>query len=77
MKYVKASSSLRGNKMKMGWPRAWQISTSKVTAVRGGDDRPYEYQLDDKERWVSHDRLKRVYGEEDPPAATLQDRDFF
>eukprot|EP01046_Picozoa_sp_COSAG06_P048486 COSAG06_NODE_7260_length_2566_cov_206.737738_2_plen_484_part_00 len=77
MKYVKASSSLRGNKMKMGWPRAWQISTSKVTAVRGGDDRPYEYQLDDKDRWVSHDRLKRVYGEVDPPAATLQDRDFF
>jgi len=77
MKYVKASSSLRGNKLKMGWPRAWQITTSKVTAVRGGGDRPYEYQLDDKERWVSHDRLKRVYGEEDPPPATLQDRDYF
>ena len=32
---------------------------------------------DDKDRWVSHDRLKRVYGEEDPPAATLLDRDYF
>ena len=77
MKYVKASSSLRGNKLKMGWPRAWQITTSKVTAVRGGGDRPFEYQLDDRDRWVSHDRLKRVYGEEDPPAATLQDRDYY
>jgi hypothetical protein len=40
-------------------------------------DRSFEYQLDDKERWVSHDRLKRVYGEEDPPPATLQDRDHY
>ena len=31
MKYVKASSSLRGNKLKMGWPRAWQITLPPTT----------------------------------------------
>jgi hypothetical protein len=80
MKYVKAKSSLRGNKLKMGWPRAWKIYPSRVTDRRGGTDgRPYEYLLDNGARWISHDRLKKVYidPEEDPPPETQQDRDYF
>ena len=43
MKYVKSKTSLRGNKLKMEWPRAWKINPATVTDRRGGNDRPYEY----------------------------------
>jgi hypothetical protein len=80
MNYVKAKSILRGNKLKMGWPRAWKIYPSWVTDHRGGTNgRPYEYLLDNGARWISHDRLKKVYvdPEEDPPPETQQDRDYY
>ena len=56
-----SKTSLRGNKLKMEWPRAWKINPATVTDRRGGNDRPYEYQLDNGTRWISHDRLKKVY----------------
>ena len=35
--------------------------------------------LDNGARWISHDRLKKVYvdPEEDPPPETRQDRDYY
>ena len=79
MKYVKSRTSLRGNKLKMEWPRAWKVNPATVTARRGNGDRPYEYQLDNVTRWISHDRLKKVYAavEDDPPPETQQDRDWY
>ena len=79
MKYVKSKTSLRGNKLKMDWPRAWKINPATVTDRRGGNDRPYEYQLDNGTRWISQDRLKKVYAavEDDPPPETQQDRDWY